>query len=175
VRRPPPGVGVVRRALQHSRPGSRRGEAARSPLLLFLHRVAARARLCRYVLGGAPRAANVVKARPCGGGGVGPRRSGPGAQKRRGGWVGGGDRHGEIGRERRGGFPFVRLPPAAPSWRWFASRVGGSPRRALPVSVDGTAREAGGAAGLVALGGGLRACRGAPGLGEVGCFAARRT
>lgn len=76
MRRPPPGVGVVRRALQHSRPGSRRGEAARSPLLLFLHRVAARARLCRYVLGGAPRAANVVKARPCGGGGVGPRRSG---------------------------------------------------------------------------------------------------
>jgi hypothetical protein len=31
VRRPPPGVGVARRALQHSRPRSRRGAAARSP------------------------------------------------------------------------------------------------------------------------------------------------
>ena len=41
VARPPPRVGVARRALQHSRPGSHRGAAALSPLL-FLLRVVGR-------------------------------------------------------------------------------------------------------------------------------------
>jgi hypothetical protein len=49
VRRPPPGVGVARRALQHSRPRSRRGAAARSPLFFLVPTPRRRPHPCRAV------------------------------------------------------------------------------------------------------------------------------
>lgn len=106
MRRPPPGVGIARRALQHSRPGSHHGAAARSPLL-FLLRVVGRTLAATWWV--EPRRG---KGAPCGEncGGVGLSRGGPGGEKRGSREVGSVAGSGMQNREGAGVVPFVRLP-----------------------------------------------------------------